>query len=123
MRIDARKIVKQVEESTGDWSTFFEANGWPQLPLRKKPCHDCAVTTGFYRPYAKELKRCSIEVRVARSGDWFCHNDRRLACRGNAAFQGSAVLHALKARSVEREAKAGAAHESVASPPSTREER
>lgn len=55
-----------------------------QLELRNKPCHDCAVTCGFYKEYSDALKELLPEEQLEKSKEWFCHNNCDLACRGNA---------------------------------------
>lgn len=58
------------------------------LPYRSKPCHDCAVTCGFYTEISHALKQEPIEVQRAMSEKWFCHNETNKACRGNANYLG-----------------------------------
>lgn len=53
------------------------------LPHRKKPCSDCAVVTGFYKPYSEELKTFSKETQKFVSDRWFCHQTPMCACKGN----------------------------------------
>ncbi len=57
---------------------------WEDLELLPKPCHDCAVTTGFYREYSDAYKDMPPEEQLARSKQWFCHNACNRACRGHA---------------------------------------
>ncbi len=45
-----------------------------ELELLARPCHDCAVTTGFYREYSDAYKDMPHEEQLARSKQWFCHN-------------------------------------------------
>lgn len=59
-----------------------------ELPLLGKPCHDCAVECGFYQDYSDSLKLLSDDIRLEVSKKWFCHNNRRRACKGNAEIQG-----------------------------------
>jgi hypothetical protein len=54
----------------------------PELPLLDKPCHDCAITTGFYIEIADELLQQDIELQDKVLKRWFCHNHRNKACRG-----------------------------------------
>jgi hypothetical protein len=55
-----------------------------ERPLRPKECRDCAVTCNFYREYSDALKLAPPEEQLARAKQWYCHNDARTACRGNA---------------------------------------
>ncbi len=55
-----------------------------ELELLARPCHDCAVTTGFYREYSDAYKDMPHEEQLARSKQWFCHNVCNRACRGHA---------------------------------------
>ena len=55
-----------------------------ELELLNKPCHDCAVTTGFYLEYSEAYKEMPPEEQLARSKRWFCHNACNRACRGHA---------------------------------------
>ena len=59
------------------------SEGMPELPVRKKPCDDCAVVDGFYKEYSDNLKMCSDHVKEFSSKRWFCHNNGKVACRGN----------------------------------------
>ena len=54
------------------------------LELLSRPCHDCAVTSGFYREYSDAYKDMPKEEQIARSKQWFCHNACNRACRGHA---------------------------------------
>jgi len=54
------------------------------LDLLPRPCHDCAVTCGFYLDYSEAYRDMPREEQLARSKQWFCHNVRGRACRGNA---------------------------------------
>lgn len=55
----------------------------PVLPLRDRPCDDCAVTHGFYTPFAEGLSKLLEAMQVAASQKWDCHQTPRMACRGN----------------------------------------
>ena len=48
----------------------------------KKPCHDCAITTGFYTEHADLLKLEPLEVQNKVLDNWFCHNNCNRACAG-----------------------------------------
>ena len=54
------------------------------LPLRSKPCGDCAVVCGFYRERSEELRNFATELQEAVSRRWFCHQNPSHACKGNA---------------------------------------
>ena len=58
--------------------------GKPALPLMPRPCHDCAVTCGFYKPYTDGLALLPKGAQLQASKRWFCHNHCGRACRGNA---------------------------------------
>ena len=75
------------------WSDFFQMKiktdlNRPKLLYKRKPCHDCAVTCGFYTEISHALKREPLEVQIAVSEKWFCHNDSSRACRGNSNYLG-----------------------------------
>jgi hypothetical protein len=65
---------------------YFEqiTKGKPELPLLKKPCSDCAVLCGFYDIYIQGLKAKPKELQEKVAKTWYCHNNLRQACRGNA---------------------------------------
>jgi hypothetical protein len=65
---------------TDPWALHKEG---PELELLDRPCEDCAVTCGFYLPYSQDLSKEPKEIQLQVSKRWFCHNDRRKACRGN----------------------------------------
>ncbi len=48
----------------------------------KKPCHDCAITTGFYMPIADDLLLESDEIQAAVINNWYCHNHTNECCKG-----------------------------------------
>ena len=54
----------------------------PELEVLDKCCHDCAIKTGFYIPYAEELSEQPIEIQNKAVKRWFCHNHTNKACRG-----------------------------------------
>ncbi len=54
------------------------------LKLLPKPCHDCAVTCGFYKEFSDAYLSMPVDEQVARSKKWFCHNAPNRACRGHA---------------------------------------
>lgn len=54
------------------------------LPLRGSVCDDCAVTCGFYKVYSDALKMASNDEQIKISRQWFCHNNKSKACKGNA---------------------------------------
>lgn len=53
----------------------------PDLKPLDKPCGDCAVVCGFYRPYADAVLAMPRADQIAVARKWDCHNCRR-ACRG-----------------------------------------
>lgn len=61
---------------------------YPALPVRRTRCDDCAITTGFYTPFARALKKEPLNVRRTVSEKWFCHETPGCACRGNWEVQG-----------------------------------
>lgn len=60
------------------------------LPLKERPCADCAVECKFYSCYSAALSTVSTEEQLKHSRQWFCHSDPGYACRGNANFLGIA---------------------------------
>lgn len=52
-----------------DLPSITEEEYWDSVAKRRKvepltkPCHDCAITTGFYAPYAERLKKQPKEVQ------------------------------------------------------------
>lgn len=65
------------------WENF--ANNNKVEPLNK-PCGDCAITTGFYLPYAEQLKKQPKEVQDKVADTWFCHNNCNRGCGGLREF-------------------------------------
>ena len=53
-----------------------------KLEPLKKPCKDCAITTGFYLDHADLLKLEPIEIQTKILDNWFCHNNCKRACAG-----------------------------------------
>lgn len=74
------------------WQWKLEQNkDCPALPLQDMPCKrtgktDCAVTCGFYTEYSESLSKEPVLTQLAISQRWFCHNDSRKACKGNADY-------------------------------------
>lgn len=58
----------------------------PKVEPLTKPCGDCALTTGFYIPYAKNLKKQPKEVQDKVADSWFCHNNCNRGCAGLREF-------------------------------------
>lgn len=84
-----RKVVlSHVPEPTKNWQAFFERthDGKAALKPLGKPCHDCAVTCGFYLPYAEALAKLPRDFQRNIAARWFCHNHPNRACRGNIDF-------------------------------------
>ncbi|MGD9728324.1 MAG: hypothetical protein AB7R40_23715 [Nitrospiraceae bacterium] len=73
--------------------------GVPALKPLKKPCHDCAITCGFYTPVAATLSLLTDDEIDERSLQWFCHNHPNRACAGNIAYQ--ARIRAASERDME----------------------
>lgn len=85
-----KKLDKTVKEkvdlqlkSDPDMTKYFEdmAND-PKLERLDKPCKDCAVTTGFYKPFAEELTKQTPGLQEQVLDTWFCHDHCNRACRG-----------------------------------------
>lgn len=53
-----------------------------KLEPQKQPCHDCAIVTGFYAPYADILKLEPKEIQTKVLDRWFCHNNCKRSCKG-----------------------------------------
>lgn len=92
--------LADMEECLGPregWGAYFDTRAnEPALPLRAKPCPDCAVVWGLYAPISAALATMPFERRVADTERWFCHDTPECACRGNAAWQGREVIDAIK---------------------------
>lgn len=80
-------IIAHAATRTPDISTaeYFEqkAKNGPELSPLGRPCHDCAVTCGFYRPYTELLAQQPKHIQEEASLRWHCHNNPNRACRGN----------------------------------------
>lgn len=74
------KLPKPMSK-TAYWQ--MKAKHGPELKPLNKPCHDCAVTTGFYQPFTDELKDQPTHIQHAVSKRWTCHNHTNNACKGN----------------------------------------
>ncbi len=48
-----------------------------------KPCHECAVTNGFYREISDALARQPEPIKTQAALRWWCHCNAGRACRGN----------------------------------------
>lgn len=76
-----------------DYEKYFNSmverdKNFPKLPLLKKPCHDCAVVCGFYEEMSRGLSVLDEKTREIVSRKWFCHNNSKFACKGNADIVG-----------------------------------
>jgi hypothetical protein len=85
---------EMVREYWGRWPSIEEvrthlANHQNVPPLKPlgKPCHDCAITCGFYTPYAAALSLLPKDEINRRSLEWFCHNHPDRACAGQIEYQ------------------------------------
>lgn len=68
------------DSSVGEyWQEMSKA---PTLERLDKPCHDCAITTGFYTPIINELLEQDITIQDRALNAWDCHNECNKACRG-----------------------------------------
>lgn len=76
------KAVIQSTKSMSNTDYFKMKAVGSELPLLDKPCHDCAITTGFYTPIADDLLKEDEELQDAALKTWFCHNHCDKACRG-----------------------------------------
>ncbi len=54
----------------------------PPLELLPKPCHDCAMVTGYYRDSAERLLRQPQDVVERVRKTWYCHHHPDRACKG-----------------------------------------
>ena len=62
---------------------YFESlSKGKELELLQKPCHDCAIKTGFYIDTANELLEQPEDLQDEVLKRWFCHNHGNCACRG-----------------------------------------
>lgn len=71
--------IDTVEDEKDFWES--RAARAPLTPL-DKPCHDCAVTSGFYGEIVAKLEEQPREIRDAVCRSWFCHNKGNRSCRG-----------------------------------------
>lgn len=67
-----------------DWALI--AGDGPAIEPLKKPCHDCAVVTGFYGEYADGLAKEPADVQNRVMDTWFCHNACNRGCAGIREF-------------------------------------
>lgn len=65
------------------WSNVAQRR---QVEPLTKTCHDCAIATGFYLPFAEMLKKQPIEIQRKVAATWFCHNDCSHGCAGIQKF-------------------------------------
>lgn len=66
----------------------WKTEGRPHFPYAHKPCEECPVISGMYRPYTEALRSLPEDEQRAVSETWFCHCQPGKACRGNAALLG-----------------------------------
>lgn len=79
MKINIDAHIASLDTSTSYWDYHMKQRKVKPL---KKPCHDCAITTGFYVDMAEELKKEPIETVSAVVDTWFCHNHCNRGCAG-----------------------------------------
>lgn len=53
------------------------------------PCHDCAITTGFYDPLVEELSKQPLDIQKKCAERWWCHNNGQRACKGVSEYLNS----------------------------------
>lgn len=76
-------LTDSVKFGEPDQKAYFERiSQGPKLDLLDRPCNDCAITTGFYTPYAEELLEQEPGLQTRVLDTWYCHNDCNKACRG-----------------------------------------
>lgn len=76
------KIPKVEPPKYSNDAYWAEQALYPKLPEMKQRCDDCAITTGFYTPFADELLEQPREIQEKCVGSWFCHNHANRACKG-----------------------------------------
>jgi hypothetical protein len=76
-------IVSKTQSDDEYWKMI--AQGRKVEPL-KKPCGDCAITTGFYLEYAEMLRKQPIEIQNKVLDTWYCHNSCNRGCAGIRNF-------------------------------------
>ena len=81
-------------DSDGYWAA--KAINGPALKPLQRPCHDCAVVYGMYRPFSDDLSKQPSDIIEACTARWFCHNKTSRACAGN--IEHIASLKALSLR-------------------------
>lgn len=91
MKLEAREMIL---DYWGRWPSQDEVrahlhhhSGRSALKPMGKPCHDCAVTCGFYAPISASLSLLPADEIKAISERWYCHNNPGRACAGNIEFQ------------------------------------
>lgn len=84
--INEEKVRKTIEFKVANpvnrriyWERKAESE---KLERVEKTCHDCAITTGFYTPFADELLEYEHELQDKVLDGWTCHNDCNKCCRG-----------------------------------------
>lgn len=67
---------------------YFERTHGDREPMKAlgKSCHDCAITCGFYTPYAEDLAKEDEAFQDRIAERWFCHNHPNRACAGVREF-------------------------------------
>lgn len=74
-------VVPVIEMSENDYWKSQASMGEVVEPL-SKPCHDCAITTGYYVSHAESLAKQPEETQKAVLEKWFCHNACNRGCKG-----------------------------------------
>lgn len=87
-KFDSLKAYVDSFDYSRTWTEYFarfielDANS-PYLKPMPAPCPDCAVKCGLYSEISDALRDQPQNVQREISLKWFCHSNRRRACRGN----------------------------------------
>ena len=61
---------------------FASSMNQADLKPLSKPCKDCAIKTGFYKPHADLLLQENEQIQKKVMNTWFCHNNCNRGCAG-----------------------------------------
>ncbi len=85
--------VRQISFDAIKTVMVTEDQYWQQASQRgriveplKRPCGDCAITTGYYVEHAESLSKQPQQIQDAVLDRWFCHNNCNRACKGVREF-------------------------------------